>query len=29
MAIVIDFKLWGSNTLKLSNKVVSLLSKYE
>ena len=29
MAIAIDRKLWGSNTLKISNTVVSLLLKYE
>ena len=27
MAFAIDRKLWGSNTLKISNKVVSLLLK--
>ena len=29
MAIAIDCKLWGSNTLKISNKVVSLLLKIQ
>lgn len=29
MSIVIDSKLWGSNTTKLSDKVILLLLKYK